>query len=920
MKALRLVGTITMVSGAAMLLPQAAASQQVEHVTTVEGISEYRLPNGMQVLLFPDATRPTTTVNITYFVGSRHEAYGETGMAHLLEHLVFKGTPSHPNIPQELTERGASPNGTTWYDRTNYFETFPASNDNLRWALDLEADRMVNSYISGDDLKSEMTVVRNEFEAGENDPQGVLMERVFSTAYLWHNYGKSTIGARSDIENVPIDRLQGFYRKYYQPDNAMLVVAGKFDVDTALAIIEEKFGVLPRPDRSGANRIWDTYTLDPVQDGERSVQLRRTGDIKSVMAAWHVPHGSHPDFAAIDLLGQVLGATATGRLYTALVTPGLAAQASAFSFQLREPGLFMAAAMVEKEKDVHAARDAMFRAIDSMISAAPATDAEVNRARTVRLNQIQRQLTNPNSVGLAMSEWAAMGDWRLLFLHRDRLREVTADDVNRVARSYLKESNRTVGIFVPDPTPDRVELPPRPDLLAMLDGYVGDTAMAAGEDFDPTAANLDARTVRTALSDGVKLALLPRETRGGMVAVRFNFHFGTEQALMNLGAVPSLTGAMLMRGTTRLSRQELRDEMERLETSMGVGGGATSLSGSLTAKRERLADVLRLAAEVMREPRFDAEELEVLKRERVAALESQRSEPQMLALMTVQRHLSPWPKGHPNYIETIDEEIAQIQAVTVEDLRKFHSEFYGASRGEVAVVGAFDPDEVTAILTEQLGGWESRQPYRRIATPVGNSEPLDVSIETPDKANAMVVAMRALPIRDDSPEYPAMVLADFMLGGGVLNSRLMVRLRQQDGLSYGAQSFFGGSSQDSSATWGGLAIYAPENNEKVMTGFREVLEAAARDGFGAEEIAKAKEGWLESRKLQRTTDAAIANSLVGQLFLGRSFADSEELEDKVAALDADQLKAVVVRYLDPDALAWVRAGDFRPKPTDPAVP
>ncbi|HRP07856.1 MAG TPA: pitrilysin family protein, partial [Gemmatimonadales bacterium] len=877
-------------------------------------------PNGLRVLLFPDESQPKVTVALTIFVGSRHEGYGETGMAHLLEHMVFKGTPDNPDIPAAFKERGAQFNGTTSNDRTNYFETFPAGNDNLRWALDLEADRMVNSYIAAKDLASEMTVVRNEFESGENDPRGVLMERVFSTAYLWHNYGKSTIGARSDIENVPIERLQGFYRKYYQPDNSMLVVAGKFDPDTALAIIAEKFGSLPRPDRSGANRIWETYTLDPVQDGERSVLLRRTGDIKSVMAAWHVPHGSHPDFAAIDLLGHVLGASATGRLYTALVTPGLAAQASAFSFQLREPGLFMASAMVEKEKDVYVARDAMFRAIDSMIGSAPATEAEVNRARAVRLNQIQRQLTNPNSVGLAMSEWAAMGDWRLLFLHRDRLRSVTVDDVNRVARTYLKESNRTTGVFIPDAAPDRVELPPGPDVLAMLDGYTGDTAMAAGEDFDPTPANLDARTTRTVLPSGVKLAYLPRETRGGMVAVRFSLRFGTEQALMNRGAVPSLTGAMLMRGTERLSRQELRDEMERLETTMGIGGGAASLSGSVVAKRERLADVLRLAAEVMRQPRFDAAELEVLKREQIAALESQRSEPQVLAMMTVQRHLSPWPKGHPNYVSTLDEQIELINAVTVEDLRRFHAEFYGASNGEIAVVGAFDPEEVTGILDETLGGWESRQPYRRIASPVGNSAPLDVTIETPDKANAMVVAMRSLPIRDDSPEYPAMMLADFMLGGGVLNSRLMMRLRQQDGLSYGAQSFFGGSAQDSTSMWGGLAIYAPQNDEKVMTGFREVLEAAARDGFTDEEIAKAKEGWLESQKLLRSTDAAIANSLVGQLFLGRSFAQSEEMERRVAALNSAELKAVVARYLDPDSLAWVRAGDFNPKPPEAAVP
>ena len=246
-------------------------------------------------------------------------------MAHLLEHLVFKGTPDHPNIDDELTERGAFPNGTTWLDRTNYFETFPANEDNLAWALDLEADRMINSFISAEDLESEMTVVRNEMESGENNPSRILSARVASAAYLWHNYGNSTIGARSDVEGVPIDRLQAFYRKYYQPDNAVLVVAGKFESERAIELVAQELGPIPRPDRSGSNQIFPTYTAEPAQDGERTVSLRRIGDVQIAMAAFHVPAGSHEDFAAAKVLNHILGNEPAGRLYSNLVEPGLAA-------------------------------------------------------------------------------------------------------------------------------------------------------------------------------------------------------------------------------------------------------------------------------------------------------------------------------------------------------------------------------------------------------------------------------------------------------------------------------------------------------------------------------------------------------------------------------------------------------------------
>jgi zinc protease len=261
----------------------AAAKTGAAKVTNVEGISEYQLANGLRVLLFPDPTKTNATVNITYMVGSRNEDYGETGMAHLLEHLMFKGSTNHKDIKKELQDHGARPNGTTWFDRTNYFETFTATDENLNWALSMEADRMVNSFIAKKDLDSEMTVVRNEFEMGENSPQSILEERVMSTAFLWHNYGHSTIGARSDIEKVPIERLQAFWRHFYQPDNAVLVVAGKIDEAKTLALVEKYFASIPKP----ARKLRVTYTDEPTQDGERSVTLRRNGDTQVAMAVYH---------------------------------------------------------------------------------------------------------------------------------------------------------------------------------------------------------------------------------------------------------------------------------------------------------------------------------------------------------------------------------------------------------------------------------------------------------------------------------------------------------------------------------------------------------------------------------------------------------------------------------------------------------
>ena len=499
---------ISLFSGSSQLVfAQNGNSDGVKRVTTVEGITEYQLPNGLRVLLFPDQTKQTITVNITYLVGSRHENYGETGMAHLLEHLVFKGTPKHPDIPAELTSHGTRPNGTTNFDRTNYFETFSASDENLNWALDLEADRMVNSFIAKKDLDSEMTVVRNEMEMGENSPFNVTFQRVMGSAYIWHNYGKSTIGARSDVENVPIDRLQAFYRKYYQPDNAVLLVAGKFDEAKTLELVKKYFGPIPKPERV----LTPNYTVEPPQDGERTAVIRRTGDTQVLMTGYHVPPGSHPDAVAVSVLSEMLTSEPAGRLYKSLVESKKASSIFGFVFQTKEPAYLLFGAELRKEDSLDNPRNAAAETAENFAKNPP-TKEEVDRARTTLLTNIDLTLNDPNRVGLGMSESIARGDWRLFFLTRDRLKKVTPEDVARVANTYLKQSNRTVGMFIPTDKPDRADVPniKDADVTAMVKDYKGEAVVAQGEVFDPSPANVESRTKRLKFG-GLDLACFRRK-------------------------------------------------------------------------------------------------------------------------------------------------------------------------------------------------------------------------------------------------------------------------------------------------------------------------------------------------------------------------------------------------------------------------
>ncbi|HFC30483.1 MAG TPA: insulinase family protein [Oceanospirillales bacterium] len=881
----------------------------MEKVTTVEGISEYKLKNGLRVLLFPDVSQETITVNITYLVGSKHENYGETGMAHLLEHLVFKGTPRHKNIPKELTDHGAEPNGTTSTDRTNYFETFAANDKNLNWALDLEADRMVNSFIAQKDLDSEMSVVRNEFEMGENRPISVLIQRMMSVAYDWHNYGKTTIGARSDIENVNIKHLQDFYRKYYQPDNAVLVVAGKIDPDHVLKLIHKYFAKIKKPKRI----IDPLYTEDPIQDGERQVTIRRPGDVQVVAAMYHVPAAADENAPAVELLTSILSDYKAGRLQKNLVKKGLAANAFGFTFQWAEPNLVTFMAQVGKDKDLTKAQDALLNTIED-IKNHPITQAELDQAKAKFAKSFEQSFTSPERVGKNLSEWISMGDWRLLFLNRDRIENTSLADVQKAAEEYLVNDNRTLGLFIPEQNPNRADSLKKlsqDEIKAMFKDFKGRKEVVQGEDFDPSFDNIDKRSHRTTLKNGAKVVLLPKKTRGDNIEAFIALDFGNEKDLFNKAVVAELMGDMLNRGTKKYNREQFQAERDKLKASIGVYSSSTGVNIAIKSNKENLPKVLDLIDEMLKQPRFDAKELEVAKQEQIVALEQQKQQPQSQVFRQLTRYLSPYQPGHPKYKMSIDEEIAAIKKVTVDDLQQFHKKFLGAQDADIAVIGNFDEKTIKTKLQKLLGNFDSKVPYARVKNQVANVDSVNKFIDTPDKAGAAFAAMMKLKMNDNNPDYPALVMANQMFGGGFISSRLANRLRQKDGLSYGAGSWFNASSYDDYATFGAYAICAPENLAKVEIGFKEELDKVLKDGFTQKELDDAKKAMLENNKLDRAKDNRLVYDLASKLDLDRTMAWDKAFEDKIKNLTLFQVNNAVKKYWAKDKISIIKAGDAK---------
>lgn len=892
-------------------------------VATVEGVTEYRLANGARVLLYPEQTRPTITVNMTVLVGSRHEGYGESGMAHLLEHMVFKGTPSFPNVPKSLRDHGANFNGTTNVDRTNYFETLPASDENLEFGIHLESDRLVNSFVKREDLLSEFTVVRNEFERGENSPQGILTQRIHAAAYEWHNYGKSTIGNRSDIERVPIDNLQAFYKKYYQPDNCVLIVAGKFDEKKALDLVQKHLGSIPRPER----KLDQTYTEEPPQDGERTVILRRVGTVGAVSVAYHMPSASHEDWAPLNLLGGILSQSPNGRLHKALVESKLSTSATARADNSHDPGLFFASSQAESDR-LDVVRDAMLKTLESL-SSVPFTAEEVERAKIRSKRNAETLPQNSQMMAQSLSSASALGDWRLLFLQRDRIAAVTADDVNRVARTYFLKHNRTVGIYIPEKEPQRLTIPNAPAVDTIVKDYKGGAVTLGGEVFDATPANLDAR-LKTIEDGGLKAGFLEKKNRGEAVSLVLTLHYGNEESLKGLSEAASMLPGLMMAGTKKHDRQALREELETLGIRIspglggfgggrggrGGGGGGGGALGQLTfsieAKRETLSKAIVLLGEILREPAFPAEEFETMKRLSHTRITGSSTDPAALANNALARSLSRYPKSDIRYVPTLEENLARADALTLDQVKALYETQLGAGKVELAVVGEFDQATVLAQVKEILKGWESKIPVRRIEREASASlSASKADILTPDKANATFLAATTFPLKESDPDYAALRIGNFILGGGTLSSRLGDRIRQKEGLSYGVTSAFTASPRDALASLTITAITNPTNIEKVEKAAVEELSRFLTDGPTESELVDAKKAFLEAQKVARNGDAAIAGQIITNLNLGRSFSHVAEQEKQIMALTPDDVAAAFRKHVDMKKLVIVRAGDFK---------
>ncbi len=408
----------------------------------------------------------------------------------------------------------------------------------------------------------------------------------------------------------------------------------------------------------------------------------------------------------------------------------------------------------------------------------------------------------------------------------------------------------------------------------------------------------------------MKTALLPKKTKGRAVTLRLTLRYGNEENLSGLVKACELLPTLMRRGTKSLDRVALQDELDKYFADLNASGGAGEATFTVETKREHLPAVLEILRQILREPSLPEKEFEVLRQEQVAASERKLKDPQSLAFNAVRRKVSPYPKSHPKHVPTLEEEVATLKSLSLADLQKLYESYVGAVAGELTVVGDFDVEATVPALKKTLADWKPKQPYAHIKAKAFDVAGVDEEINTPDKANAVYFGAEIFPMRDDDPDYPALVIGNFILGGGSLSSRLGDRVRQQEGLSYGVGSFFAADSIDPRASFNLFAISNPANVPKVKTAIREEIVRLLKDGVTPEELKAAKEGYLQTEEVDRTDDQKLASTINDASEAGRTLEFVAKQEKQINALTPADVQAALKKHLDPKRLVIVTAGDF----------
>ncbi|MBX9688698.1 MAG: insulinase family protein [Candidatus Obscuribacterales bacterium] len=883
------------------------------------GCTEYSLANGLKVLLVPNHSAPVVTFMQLFRVGSRDEGVGHTGATHFLEHMMFKGTkkfdPQKGLDSTELLNRiGAVSNATTWFDRTNYFEAVPS--EYLEFCIKIEADRMRNLRLRESDRNAEMSVVRNELERGENSPDEAMEKEMYAIAYREHPYHHPTIGWRSDVEQVPMERLKEFYDVFYWPNNCTVVIVGDFDVEQALKLLHKYYGKITKSPRP----IPQVYTVEPPQEGERRYQISRSGDLPRVWVGHRTPASSHADHYPLNVISHLLGGSHDrgSRLYKALIDSGLAMDVACRHDELRDPALLIVAATLTPEADPSLVEKEILKELERLIHE-DVSEAELAPIKSANRKGSILARADQMELAFAIGEAEARADWRWLSNFDRHFEAVDGADIKRVAAEYFQKDNRTVGIFVPSEAAcedESDEEEQEEEFAAKSNGKSAKAAKLSAAELEKILvpakkgqrASFSSQVKQKELANG--LTLLHMENPGtGSVAVTLNIPAGNYFEPEHKHGVADVVVEMLMRGSEDLNKVELAQALKEMGLLDGMNFHADgfALHGGATVVKEDLPRYFQLLSQVLRKPVFLEDELSKLQLEWAARIAEQKNNTGPVALNRLYKEL--YPAGHIFHQIDFDQQVAELKELKRSDLLEFHK-VYSPARAIITVVGDIAWDNTLELVAENFSDWTGIEPAQvKVDSVPVPAKSRRLEIRMPDKASMDILMGHPLPVKRSDPEYYPLYIANLALGGDTIIARLGKLIREQHGLTYGIYSSLGDNSHGA-APWTVSLSVNPLNANKALGLVSDVLEKYKKSGITADELRREAGGAAGLFTVSMRSSLAIARILTRFQALGLGVEGADLHSKRILAVKKSEVDEVIRKYLHPEKMLTVLAGSF----------
>lgn len=903
----------------------------IRRVTESKNVVEYALDNGLKVLFLENHTSPVITLLVVYKVGSRNEAVGHTGSTHFLEHMLFKGTKKHNaekgnGIDDLLTQIGAYWNATTWFDRTSYFEVVPS--EYLELCVELEADRMRNLLLRQEDHDSEMSVVRNEMERGENYPEEAIEKELYAIAFREHPYHHPTIGWRSDVEGVEMDRLREFYNTYYWPNNATVILVGDFDPSKALGHMHKYFGKIPK----SPHPIPQVYTTEPPQEGERRFEIHRAGDLPKVWMGYHVPEASHADNYPLAVIRHILGSTyeRSSRLYKKLIDSSIAAEVFARHDDLKDPALFILGATLNPDVDIEKAETAIFEELERLAKE-PVNDDELARARSANRKGTILSKADPSSLAFMLGEAESKADWHWLMDYDDKFDAVTKEDIMKAAAKYFIKSNRTVGHFYPksadempedfssDGADEHDEEMPEPapkahgkaeeiNVTEFLNSRPPVAKVKAAKSSTKTPT-FESRVVKEVLPNGLTLLLL-RNPGTESIGITSTTKAGKFFSYKEPGALPDFTADLMTKGSQNYGKIQIAEILENMGISgsleFSVDNYRMSFGSHLVATD--LPQFTDLLADVMRNPLFLEEELAKTKIEWRARLTEALSNTRLMAWNAVRRSL--YSPDHPFYEQTYEEQLSEIDVINSTDLSRLHSRLFSPKGTILTLVGDMDVDKTIALMKDKFGDWQGNDPLSIEIPPVKMlTKAQRIDIQLKDKRSTDLIIAHTTDLQRNSKDFYAAKLANAALGQDTITSRLGQVVRDKAGLTYGVYSSFSDTAYGA-APWSVSLSVNPANLDRALALVSEVVQDYLKNGISKDELAKETGRALGTFKVGLSSSLGIARALTEFEFLGLGAQELDRITDHYLSLTKEKVDAAARNYFHPDKAVTVASGTF----------